>query len=555
MRNIKIFFMIFFCILILKSYALDEVNMNNDKSFEIFLEDFVSNLEVKELQLHKASWILETTGSKDASDLVASLSNELSLMFSDEKVYEKLISFQKDKISDPLLNRQLVLLINSFKAYMLPKELLKEISIKEADLAQTYANFRAKIDNKSVSENDIREILKNEKSVDVRKKAWESSKEIGQILAPKIIELVKLRNKAAKHLGYDNYFDMMLELNEVNKDELFKTFASLINETSNTFNDVILDINDKLSRQFNVSKEDLGPWAWKDPFSQADPLESDELNVVFKDKDILAISKSFYEKMGFNIDELIKNSDLYEREGKNQHAFCTSIDKKYDVRTLNNIKPNAQWMDTLLHEFGHAIYELEIDKSLPFLLRDPPNNNVTTEALALLMGRQVYTKEFLKQFCNVTDENLLNEVEKGSKRRLLIFSRFASMITEFENQMYKDPTQNLNKLWWDLYVKYYNLPKPENRDDKADWASKYHIGLAPVYYYSYLLGELFASTLHKELLNISQDNFIWKEKSAKFLKERLFFPGNKNKWDTLIENVTDKKFSSDVWIEECNNCK
>ncbi len=93
--------------------------------------------------------------------------------------------------------------------------------------------------------------------------------------------------------------------------------------------------------------------------------------------------------MGFDIDTLIKNSDLYEREGKNQHAFCISIDRKKDVRTLNNIKPNVQWMDTLLHEFGHAVYDLSIDQKLPWLLRSYPHF-FATEAIALLMeGRHI----------------------------------------------------------------------------------------------------------------------------------------------------------------------
>ncbi len=550
MRNIKIFFIILFSFFITKSSA-NEVYMNQDKAFEYFLEDFVKNVETKEEQVNKASWILETTGSKDAADLVASLSNELCLLFCDKTVYDKLINFKKENIQDPLLKRQLDILIKRFKANMLPKELLKEILIKEADLSQTYANFRAQIDNKKVSENEINDILKTEKSIDLRKKAWEASKEIGLVLAPKIINLVKLRNKAANHLGYDNYFDMTLDLNDINKELLFKTFENLKNQTDTTYSKILIEIDDKLSKKFNISKESLGPWAWKDPFCQTDPIESPLLNDLFKDKDILAIAKSFYEKMGFDLNELIKNSDLYESEGKNQHAFCISIDRKKDVRTLNNIKPNVRWMETLLHEFGHGLYDLAIDEKLPWLLRTHPHI-LATEAIALLMGRQVYTKNFLKEFCNVTDERLLGEVEKGYKRRLLIFSRFDFLITDFENQLYINSDQDLNKLWWDLYEKYYNRPRPENRDGKADWAAKYHIGLAPVYYYSYLLGEVFASLVQKELLNITEDDFIWKKQAAKFLKEKMFSLGSSYRWDKLIKYVTGKNFSSDTWIEECN---
>jgi len=540
-----------FSFFIIKSYAIDEAYMKQNISFENFLEDFVKNIEVKEEQLNKAIWILETTGSKDASDLVASLCNELNVIFSNKKIYEKLLSYEKENINKPLLKRQLDILIKEFKSKMLPEEMLREISIKEASLAQTYANFRAQMGDKKVTENEIREILKNENSIDIRKKAWEASKEIGQVLAPKIITLVKLRNKAANYLGYANYFDMMLELSDIDKKELFEIFYDLKTQTDTTFNELLIEINEKLSKKFNISSLNLGPWAWKDPFCQNDPIESSDLNDVFNDKDILAIAKSFYEKMGFNIDDLIKNSDLYEREGKNQHAFCISIDRKKDVRTLNNIKPNIQWMETLLHEFGHAVYDLAIDKNLPWLLRAPPHM-LTTEAIALLMGRQAYTKKFLEEFCSVSNQNLLEDVEKGYKRRQLIFSRSVFLITDFENQMYNNPDQDLNKLWWNLYEKYYKMPKPKNREGKADWAAKYHIGLAPVYYYSYLLGEVFASSLKEKIFNITKDNFIWKKQTADFLKEKMFFLGSKYKWDRLVKYVTDNNFSSDAWIKECN---
>ena len=63
----------------------------------------------------------------------------------------------------------------------------------------------------------------------------------------------------------------------------------------------------------------------------------------------------FLDAVGLPIDDIIARSDLYEREGKDQHAFCISIDRASDVRTLCNIKPTAEWMDTMLHEQGHGI--------------------------------------------------------------------------------------------------------------------------------------------------------------------------------------------------------
>ena len=72
-------------------------------------------------------------------------------------------------------------------------------------------------------------------------------------------------------------------------------------------------------------------------------------------------------------------------------------------------------------------------------------------------------------------------------------------MTAFESELYRNPTQDLNRLWWQLVEKYQKIRAPKDREGKWDWAAKYHIGLAPVYYFSYLLGEMFASAIQEAL--------------------------------------------------------
>ncbi|GAH77922.1 unnamed protein product, partial [marine sediment metagenome] len=82
------------------------------------------------------------------------------------------------------------------------------------------------------------------------------------------------------------------------------------------------------------------------------------------------------------MESILANSDLYEREGKNPHAFCTDIDKEGDVRILCNLKNNEGWMETLLHELGHAVYDKYQAPQVPYLLRRPAHI-FTTEAIAM----------------------------------------------------------------------------------------------------------------------------------------------------------------------------
>ncbi len=517
--------------------------------FEKFLAAFVPAVSAKARQANKAVWILETTGAPDAADLKAELDTELRMMFNDRKIYEQLLQWDQE-ITDPLLKRQLNVLVRTFKQNMIPQELVQEIAHKEAALSQAYAAFRPEIEGRKVSENEIREILKNEENVEKRKRAWEASKEIGNVLAPKILELVALRNRAASSLGYSDYFRMQLDLQEVDEKWLLQTFEELGACSDQTYDNVLKEISAQQARRFAVSPSALGPWAWGEPFCQEDPLDSQELDSLVASMDIPAVSRGFYQKMGIEVHPILERSDMYERPGKNQHAFCINIDRGGDVRTLNNVQNSIKWLETVLHELGHAIYDIGFAPELPWLLKEPPHM-ITTEAMALIAGRQAYRFESLKHLiADSGKEPLMRKAEESLKRRQLIFSRWVLVMTAFESELYRDPAQDLNSLWWTLVEKYQKIPAPQGRAGKNDWAAKYHIGLAPVYYFSYLLGEMFASAIENALVKETGSPEIATESAGRFLQERLFVPGNRMSWSALVEHVSGKPLSAEAWVRQ-----
>ncbi len=524
--------------------------MNAEQNLKNFLEEFVPIVAKKSTFLNKAAWLLETTGSADAADLKAGLDAELRTIFSDKKTYDVLCSWDKDPaVKDPLLKRQLNVLIRTFKSNLLPQVIIEEISQKEAQLLQTYANFRPEINGKPISENEVREILKKENDSNKRKQAWEASKEIGDVLAPQILHLVSLRNKAARSLGYSDYFCMQLDLQEVDEKWLLCTLENLAHDSDGTYQQIVKEIEQSLSKRFAVDVNELGPWAWGDPFCQEDPIDSAELDSLVADVDICKVSAAFYEKMGINVQDILKRSDMLERPGKNQHAFCIHIDREGDVRTLNNIRPSIKWLETVMHELGHAVYEKGFDPELPWLLREPPHM-ITTEAMALIAGRQAYRYQSLKSLVGSGNESLLRKAEQRLKRGQLIFSRWVLVMTYFEKELYRDPSQNLNRIWWDAIEKYQKVRRPPGRENKSDWAAKYHIGLAPVYYYSYLLGEMMASAMDEAIKKETGSSELNNSNAGNFLQEKLYRPGNRMRWDQLIEFITGKPLSAQAWIEQ-----
>lgn len=518
--------------------------------FQKFLHQFTQIFEKKFIQHNRALWILETTGSEDAAELKSELDAELRILLSDPKTFRQLVDWEKE-IDDPLLKRELNVLVRSFKPNQIPKEMLEKIAEKEAKLSQSYAHFRPILHGKKVSENEIRSILKKEDRVEERKKAWEASKEIGEVLAPQILELVALRNESAKSLGYSDYFQMNLELQEVDSAWLKKTFDVFSKQSEKAYADTLHEIEKRLAKRFQVPPSELGPWAWSEPFCQEDPLDNQALDSLLDDVDIIESASTYYDGMGVDVRPILAKSDMFERVGKSQHAFCIHIDRKGDVRTLNNVQKSIKWLETVLHEYGHAIYDAAIDPKLPFFLKEPPHM-ITTEAMALLAGRQAYRTDALIQLVGNSGAKkpIMKMAEESVKRRQLIFSRWVLVMTDFESEMYKNPAQDLNALWWSLVEKYQKIKRPAGREKKWDWAAKYHIGLAPVYYFSYLLGEMFASSIQKALERECKTAKLASKEAGKFLTEKLFRPGGRMHWNELIKHVTGSYLTPDAWLLE-----
>lgn len=526
--------------------------MNAEEAFNDFLNDFMKRFKEKHNSLLRVTWELETTGTKDAAQRVAILSKELKMLYSNEDQYKQLLRWKKEgTITNSDLARILNLLVKNFKVNLVPEILIEEIALKEAELAQTYVNFRVQFEGNECTENDLVEILKTEKNIERRKTAWQASKEIGMTLAPKIIALVKKRNQLAHRLGYSDFYKMKLDLDEVDSKWLFSFLEKFEEASKDCFIKTYKEIESTLAKRYNVTPTSVGPWAWSEPFSQEDPLMNGNLDSLIDGVDIVDAGRVFFQSIGFEVDDILERSDLFERPGKNQHAFCLNLDHENDIRILTNIRPNMRWLEVIIHELGHAVYEKGYDPKLHWYLRTAPHM-ITTEAIALITGRQAYDASFLKHISSKKEiEGELEKAIQSHHRRQVIFSRWVLVMTHFESALYSNPEQDLNALWWTLVQQYQRVCPSSHRGEKHDWACKMHLGLAPVYYHSYLLGEFFASMLKEHFEKENKTSSLFGHKTiANFLNDKLFFPGNRMRWDILIQSVMGKSIDFQPWIDE-----
>ena len=239
------------------------------------------------------------------------------------------------------------------------------------------------------------------------------------------------------------------------------------------------------------------------------------------------------------------HSDLYARDGKSQHAFCIDIDRSGDVRVLCNVEPSERWMDTMLHEFGHAIYDRECDHELPWLLRGAAHA-LTTEGIAMLIGRLPRDPGWLREVAAVDPSEvdaIAPALADARRAALLVFARWVLVMTNFERRLYADPDADLDTLWWDLVERYQQVRRPDGRH-APDWAAKIHLAAAPVYYQNYLYGELFASQLDATL-TARAGGLVDRPDAGALLARDVFAPGASLRWDELVTRATGEPLTAD----------
>ena len=519
---------------------------------ESFLRDFERRAAPVEKAVSEAWWDLATTGTEEAQKELVRAGNEYNDLFSDETEYEKVLGWYEGRgaLENLLLRRQVEVLYLTFAGGRGDPEVLGRIEELEAEVNATYSNHRAKVGQKEVGENEVREILGVSGNVALRREAWEASKTVGRKVEGKVRELARLRNKLAREAGYETHYRRSLDLQEIEEDELTRIMGELESATEAPFRKMKEELDAELKEKFGTQA--VMPWHLSDPFFQ-EPPETGDLNVnwYFEDKNLEELVRRTYDSLGLDVRRVMARSDLYEREEKSQHAFCLKVGREYpyDVRVLANLRPDAYWANTMLHEFGHAVYDSNVNPKLPYLLRSIAHIN-TTEAVALMMGALSEDPGWLSYVAGVPDAEL--EKEKLAARRRtegLVFVRWTLVMFHFERALYEDPDrEDLNAVWWDLVERLQLVSRPPNRDE-PDWAAKLHVALAPVYYHNYVLGTLIGAQLRNYLESyITQGPFYENEAAGRYLLESFFGPGARESWQDTVLRATGEPLDTGHFV-------
>ncbi|MBC5991510.1 M2 family metallopeptidase [Pontibacter cellulosilyticus] len=445
----------------------------------------------------------------------------------------------------------------------------------ETEQTEKLYGFDYRIFEKSVSTNEIDEILRNEKDLKKRLNAWNASKEVGPGLKEGLLNLRNLRNKTVQSLGYDDYFSYQASDYGMTREEMMDLMKQINQELRPLYRELHTYARYELAKKYGVKEvPDYLPahWLpnrWGQDWSSMVNVEGIDLDGALKPKGsewIVKQGERFYTSLGFDPlpQTFYTKSSLYPLPAdanykKNNHASAWHMDLDKDVRSLMSVEPNSEWYETSHHELGHIYYYMTYtNPDVPVLLRGGANR-AYHEAIGSLMGLAAMQKPFLAEL-NLIDKNTqTNEVQTLLKEALnyVVFIPFSSgVMSEWEHDFYAKnlPADQLNKRWWELAKKYQGIVPPANRGENyLDPATKTHINDDAAQYYDYAMSFVILFQLHDHIAKniLKQDphatNYYGSKEVGNFLRD-IMYPGASADWRQMLKENTGEELSARAMV-------
>jgi peptidyl-dipeptidase A len=478
---------------------------------------------------------------------------------------------QKDALPDILVRQLNAILYEAANNPQTVPDLVKKRIKVETEMVEKLFGFDFKMDGKSISTNDIDELLRTETNLAKRRAAWSASKEVGVGLKDGLVELQKYRNETVQALGYKDYFDYQVSEYGMSTPELREEMLQTVRDIWPLYRELHTWARYELARRYGVKEvpdmlpADWLPNRWGQDWSSMVKVEGLDLDSKLKEKEpewLVKQAESFYVSLGFSPlpGSFYEKSDLYPAPEdaaykKNNHASAWHMDLDKDVRSLMSVIPNADWYETTHHELGHVYYYISYtNPGVPILLRRGANR-AYHEGVGSLMGLAAMQKPFIQGIGLFPEGAETDETQSLLKEALnyIVFLPWsAGVMTEFEYSLYGEnlPRDQFNAKWWELVQKYQGIVPPSARGDEfCDAATKTHIIDDAAQYYDYAMSYVLLFQLHDHIANniLKQDphatNYYGSTAVGDFLRQ-ILTPGATRDWRELTREATGADVSA-----------
>jgi peptidyl-dipeptidase A len=544
-----------------------------------FIDQFTAEWLRLRYAYSQASWASNTKiieGDDTNTKAENAALEKLTTFTGSKENIEKATMFLKEQTKlTPVQVKQLKSILYMAAEYPeIAKDLVKERIAAETAQTEKLYGFDFKIDGKSVTPNQIDEILKTSNDPSERRKAWAASKEVGRVLKDGLSNLQRLRNATVRPLGYSSYINYQISDYGLTGAEMMQLLDQINRDLRPLYRELHTYARYELAKRYKQPVPDQIPadWLpnrWAQDWSSMATVEGMNIDDSLKSKTsewVVREAENFYISLGFPAlpASFYEKSSLYPLPAgstykKNTHASAWHLDLQTDVRSLMSVEPNAEWYETAHHELGHVYYYISYtNPEVPPLLREGANR-AYHEAIGTMIGLAATQKPFLEGRGLAPKNSKVDATQVLLKEALNYFAYmpFATgTMSWFEYDLYENnlPKEQYNKRWWELALKYQGVVPPTARGEEyCDACTKTHINDDAAQYYDYAIAQVILFQLHDHIARkiLKQDpratNYYGSKAVGDFLR-KIMRPGSSRDWRVVLKETTGEDLSAQAML-------
>jgi len=355
--------------------------------------------------------------------------------------------FSKEHISEAskdVSSKEGKLLYDAFVSNFIGNE-LKKVSDKENSYE---ASATVNVNGQVIPFRQISTILMNEDIREKRKMLYEATKPVKKKLTAfekkawaKVYALIQ-------ELSGKSYLDYLSFVKEVDYDALASQLRDFLVKTEDLHKEQL----ENNMASIGVRLKDARPYDYA-YYARAKPFDA-----FFSKEKLVNIAKSFWQNIGFNIDNQ-KNIilDVEERPKKVPRAFCMPVRVPDEVILV--IKPNGGQDDyqAFLHESGHTEHFANTDASLSYQFRSMGDHSVS-ESYAFLIEYLLSNTLFLQKYCGMPEADAKKFSHFIMEQKLQAFRRYAAKVI-YELKLHRNDLTQLDNKFLPTAGVYASLPK------------------------------------------------------------------------------------------------
>jgi len=551
-----------------------------------FVDQFNADYEAKHESFERQFWgtKMALAGDEYSAENLSRTKKEMEDLLSDPEILEQASDF-RSRIDDSCgggddetLAKTLDIIIRTCRCYdMSSSPDAKKLREETAQLESSLEIARNQMKLGYVEPNDddegtrflemssvgLRNKLRTDADESVRRAAYDGLRAIGPfVLDHGFVEIVKLRNKMAKSLGFIDYYDYKVTNAEgFGKDRLFEMLDGLEKGTRRTMEKA----RQELAKRYG--DDALEPWntSYKMAGSivaKLDPYFPFELAVERYVKSYTAL-RADYQQSTMNL-------DLLDRPNKYSNGFCHWPKPAW-------CKPDGTWqpavanftsladptavgsgltaLTTLMHEAGHALHFANIKQCSPLFSQErAPSSVAYCENQSMFLDSLVDDAAWRARYARTKggDEPVpfeLIEEEIRAKQPFSVFQLRAMLaVSYFEKALYELPE---DKVTAETIVE---LADEVEKDIQGGLSPRPLLSIphlisdeASCYYHGYTLAEM--SVHQTRTFFLERDGYIVDNPTVgPTLMSAYWECGNSRPFLDLVKELTGKELSGDAWI-------